>query len=171
MSKIPKLDTKTARLVNSAEGGSRVLVDEDQYRLKLSKVIVSPKPDRNGNTYWVWSWDVISGQQSGDKWKGKSVRCNTGFTDDQAFFPKMIFDSFGAKPNVDTDTLIGQELLAIVGQREIASGARKGQITNDITAFMSLDAGGGDDADWADDGKTEDTKAADSDDDDSDPDF
>ena len=159
-------------MVNKAEGGARVLVDEDQYRLKLTKVIVSPKPDRNGNSYWVWSWDIVSGQTTGDKFKGKSIRCNTGFTEDQAFFPKMIFDAFGAKPNADTDTLLGNEVLAIVGQREITTGPRKGQITNDITTVMSLDSASEDDDDWSDDGKSADTKAsAGSTDDDDDPDF
>jgi hypothetical protein len=134
---MPRLDTATARVVNKAEGSSFTLLDEDLYLLKLTKCVVSTKPDRNGNTYWIWSWEVSRGQTSEDKFKGKSVRCNTGFTEDQAWFPKSIFDAFGVKPNVDTDTLLGKEVVAIASQREIGAGPRKGQLTNDLGSFAS----------------------------------
>lgn len=147
---MPRLDNRTAKIVHTAEGSSFALVDEDQYRLKLTKVIVSPKQDKNGQTYWIWSFDIVSGQTSGDKFKGKSLRTNTGFTEDQAWYPHMLFAAFGVKPNVDTDTLLGKELLAIVSQGEIGGGPRKGQLRNNIDTFMSLDSATDDDDDWAD---------------------
>jgi hypothetical protein len=132
---MPKLDTATARVVNKAEGSAFTLLDEDLYLLRLTKCIVSPKNDRNGNSYWIWSFEVVKGQTSEDKFKGKSARCNSGFTEDQAWFPKSIFDAFGVKPNVDTDTLLGKEVVAIASQREIGAGPRKGQLTNDLSSF------------------------------------
>ena len=168
---MPKLDNATARTVNKAEGSAFVLVDEDQYRVKLTKVIVSPKPDTNGNTYWIWSFDIVSGQTTGDKFKGKPLRTNTGFTENQAWYPKMIFEAFGVKPNVDTDELLGKEVLAIVGQAEVQKGARKGQLRNEMQTFMSLDSATDDN--WDDDA-TEDSKTdadADTDADDDEPDF
>lgn len=143
---MPKLDTATARVVNKAEGSAFTLLDEDMYLLRLTKVIISTKPDRNGNAYWVWSWEVSKGQTTADKFKGKPARCNTGFTEDQAWFPKSIFDAFGVKPNVDTDTLLGKEACAVATQREIGTGPRKGQLTNDLSSFAPAAAfdGGGD---------------------------
>ena len=167
---MPKLDNATARVVNKAEGQAFVLVDEDQYRLKLTGVKISPKQDVNGNTYWIWSFDVVSGQTTGDQFKGKHLRTNTGFTEDQAWYPKMIFDAYGVKPNVDTDTLLGKELYAIVGQSEVQKGPRKGQLRNDITSFMSLDSMSEDDADEFDEDQ-KDAAGTGSADEDDDPDF
>jgi len=169
---MPKLDNATAKKVHNAEGGGRALLDEDQYRLRLEKVIVAPKPDKNGDVYWRWTFAVVSGQTSGDKFKGKAAVTHTWFTEDRAWYPKMIFEAYGVKPNVDTDTLLGKELLAIVTQSEITSGQRKGQMGNDISTFMSLDAATDDD--WDDDGDKSaesGTDTSSSDDDDSEPDF
>ena len=51
---MPKLDRETAKAVNDAEGSAYTLLDEDKYRLRLDKVVVAPKPDKNGNTFWIW---------------------------------------------------------------------------------------------------------------------
>jgi hypothetical protein len=143
-----KLDQATARKVHNAEGSSIALVDEDEYVLKLDKVTVAPKPDKNGNSYWLWYFSITSGQTTGDKFKGKTVRTNTGFGDDQLWYAKMMFEAFEVKPNVDTDTLLGKEIKGIVGQREIQSGSRKGQLANDLQTMLPLSAGADDD-DWS----------------------
>ncbi len=166
---MPKLDNATARVVNKAEGTGFTLVDEDQYKVKLEKVIVSPKEDKNGNTYWVWSFSIVSGQTTGDKFKGKSLRTNTGLTEGQAWYIKMIFDAFGVKPNVDTDTLLGKEVYAIVGQGEITAGARKGQMRNEMQTFMSLDSAVDDNWDDDEEGAAKEVAGAPADDDE--PDF
>ena len=163
---MPKLDNATAKKVNQAEGSGTTLLDEDQYKVKLEKVIVSPKPDKNGNSYWVWTFSVVSGQTTGDKFKGKQLRTNTGLSDNQFWYMKMIFDAFGAKPNVDTDTLLGQEVLSIVTQGEIQAGPRKGQTRNEMSSFEAVGSGDGDDDNWDDD--STDGGAADED---SEPDF
>jgi hypothetical protein len=148
---MPKLDQATARVVNKAEGSSFTLVDEDMYLIKLTKVIINPRPDRSGNTRWTWSWDIVAGQTTGDKFKGKPQRCSTGFTEDQAWYPKSIFDAFEVKPNVDTDTLLGKEVCAVITQREITEGSRKGQLTNDLSNFAPASAMTGGTSDAADD--------------------
>jgi len=166
---MPKLDNATARVVNKAEGTGFTLVDEDQYKVKLEKVTVSPKPDKNGNTYWIWGWSIVSGQTTGDKFKGKSLRTNTGLTESQAWYIKMIFDAFGVKPNVDTDTLLGKEVYSIVGQGEITAGARKGQMRNEMQTFMSLDSATDDN--WDDDPEDAAKEVAGAPADDDEPDF
>lgn len=158
---MPKLDNETARAVNKAEGSATTLVDEDEYVLKLDKVVVSPKPDTNGNQYWVWTFTIQSGEITKDKFKGKSQRTQTGWAENQHWFAKMVFDAFGVKPNVDTDTILGHEVKALIGQREIQKGSRKGQLANDIQQLMPLDAGGDKGDDWADDSKDGDPAADD----------
>lgn len=153
---MPKLDTKTARQVANAEGSSFTLLDEDEYVLKLDSVKVSEKPDRNGNAYWIWSFTVQSGQVTGDKFKGKTMRSNTGLAENQLWFLKMFFEAFEAKPNVNTDDLVGKEVKAIVGQSEIQSGARKGQLRNDINTMLPVTAESGSGDDWADEGEKDD---------------
>lgn len=172
---MPKLDTPTAKRVNASTGSAFTVVDEDQYRIRLEKVAVAPKPDKNGNVYWIWDFEIVSGQTTGDKFKGKNVRTQTGFTENQVWFAKMVFDAFGVKPNVDTDTLLGHEVLAIVGQSEITQGSRRGQMRNEVQTVTGLDAGGDDD-DWSDEtpgtavkGETPDTGTDDGEGDD--PDF
>jgi len=158
---MPQLDQKTARQVHNAEGSSFTLIDEDEYVLRLDKVVVSSKPDKNGNPYWIWTFSVVSGQTTGDKFKGKPVRANTGWAEDQQWFGKMFFEAFGVKPNANTDTLLGKEVKGLVGQREIQAGARKGQLTNDVQTLMSRDAEGDDDNWDADADAKDDKKAAD----------
>jgi hypothetical protein len=158
---MPKLDSKTAKRVNSAEGGGGgfTLLDEDEYTLKLTGVKVGAKPNKNGDLGWVWSFEVSSGEQTGDKFKGKPIRTNTWLSEDSDWYLKQMFDAFGAKPNVDTDTLIGKEIRGIVTQREIMAGARKGQLSNDLGSMMPVSDGDADADGWDDGG------------DDSDPEF
>lgn len=156
---MPKLDSKTARRVNAAEtgGGGFTLLDEDEYVLKLASCKVSNKPNRNGDLGWVWQFEVSSGAETGDKFKGKPIRTNTWLSEESDWFLKQMFDAFEVKPNVDTDTLIGKEIKAIVTQREITAGARKGKMSNDISSMMPVSASSDDDEDWdKDEGSSDD---------------
>lgn len=162
---MPKLDNATAKAVHKAEGSAFTMLDEDKYRAKLDKVTVAPRPDRNGNTYWIWDFSVVSGEITEDKFAGKTFRTNTGWAENQHWFAKMVFDAFEAKPNVDTDELIGHEVYALIGIREIQQGARKGQKTNDVSQLLSIKAGEAESQgdDWTEDAKADDTDAEDTD--------
>jgi len=149
---VPKLDNDTAKAVNKAEGSSFTLLDEDEYVLQLDKVVVSTKADVNGNYPWIWTFSVISGQITGDKFKGKTSRTNTGWAENQHWFAKMVFDAFGVKPNVDTDTLLGKQVKAVIVQREIQVGRNKGKMSNDIQTLLPFTTDEGGDDGWADEG-------------------
>ncbi len=154
---MPKLDRATALAVNKAESGGGTLLDEDEYLLKLLSVKVSPKPDRNGSHYWIWEFEVVSGAESKDKFKGKKTRSNTGLADNQHWFLKMFFEAFEVKPNVDTDTLVGKEVKGLISQHVITSGTRKGQLSNDINSlFPASQSAAGGEEDWADEGGKDD---------------
>ena len=146
---MPKLDRETAKAVHEAEGSAYTLLDEDEYLVKLDKVAIADKPDKNGNTYWIWTFTVISGQMTGDKFKGKQLGTNTGFSENQLWFAKMVFDAFEVNPNVDTDTLLGKEVKALVGQREIQQGRNKGKMSNDVQTLLPASASAEADDDWA----------------------
>lgn len=153
---MPKLDTPTARAVNNAEGSASTLFEEDEYVLKLDKVEVASRPDKNGDPAWIWTFTAQSGQVTGDKFKGKSLRQRTGLAENQLWYLKMFFDAFEVKPNVNTDTLLGKEVKGIIGQREIQAGPRKGQMASDIQTLLPLSASTGDDEKWDDDKADED---------------
>lgn len=145
---MPQLDKATALVVHKSDlTGGFTLVDEDLYLIRLTKVAVASRPDKNGNMRWNWSWEIERGQVTGDKFKGKSQRCSTGFTEDQAWYPHSIFEAFGVKSNVNTDTLLGKTVCSLITQREIESGPRKGQITNDLSQFSPASAIDGDSGD------------------------
>ena len=50
---------------------------------------------------------------------------------------KETFDAFGEDPSTDTDELVGRRAKAIVIQRAIQSGARAGEIADQIDKLMS----------------------------------
>jgi hypothetical protein len=129
---MPKLDRATAIMVNKADTSGRALLPEGEYLAKLVKCTVSSKNDRNGNKYWVWEFEVV---EEGD-FKGSKLSVNTGLAENQHWFMKLVFEAFGAKPNVDTDTLLGHEVTLVVDQHEISGGARKGKLANGIVSLM-----------------------------------
>lgn len=148
---MPTLDKATAIAVNKAESGGGALIPEGEYLAKLTKCVVAAKKDKNGNPYWVWSFEVT---EDGE-YKGSKLSVNTGLAENQHWFMKMMFDAFGAKPNVNTDTLVGKEITIVVDQAEITGGARKGQLRNNIVSMMAPGSSAADEEDdpFAEDGK------------------
>jgi hypothetical protein len=146
---VPKMPTATARRVAKADRGGAALIDPGEYLGTLKAVKISPKKDRNGNTYWIWSFELDD-----DGVKGTRLSTNTHFTDDgnQDWWIATVFDAFEAKMNADTDTLVGKQVTLVVDQSEITGGPRKGQIRNEITGLMPPKSGGDDgDEDFEDD--------------------
>lgn len=129
---MPKLDRATAVAVNKADTAGQSLIPEGEYLAKLTGCKVAPKKDKNGNPYWIWTFEVT---EDGE-YKGSKLSVNTGLAENQHWFMKIMFDAFEAKPNVDTDTLVGREVTIVVDQAEIQGGARKGQLRNNIVSAM-----------------------------------
>lgn len=155
MSNIPKLDTATAKAIHATEntGGGYTVLEEDTYVLKLTKVTVAPKANVNGDHYWVWTFEVVSGETTGAKFAGKSIRTNTTIAENVYFVMKQMFDAFGVRPNVDTDTLLGKEIQAYASVRIQERGRNKGKETNDLQDFAPVGTKTGGDESWDDDEK------------------
>lgn len=132
---MPKMETAVARRVAKADRGGQSLIDPGEYTATLKGVKVSPKKDRNQNTYWIWSFELDD-----DGVKGTRLSTNTHFAADgsQDWWIATVYDGFEAKMNVDTDTLVGRQVTLVVDQGEITGGPRKGQIRNEITGVLPL---------------------------------
>lgn len=145
---MPKLANTKARSVSKQEAtGAQKLLPPGEYVGKLIEVKVSTKPDKNGNHYWIWFFEIVSE----DEYNGSKLRTNTGLAENQEWALKRMFDAFGVKPNVDTETLHGQEITLVVDQSEITGGPRKGKVRNEIIDEMAKSAGDGEgDGEWDD---------------------
>jgi hypothetical protein len=146
---MPKLDRATAVAVNKADTGGQELLPAGEYVATLRECKVSPKKDRNQNSYWIWSFEITEEGSA----KGTKLSTNTGLADNQHWWMKIVFDAFEAKPNVDTDTLVGKEVTLVVDQSEITGGPRKGKLRNEITSLMpkGAQAAEGDDDEFDED--------------------
>lgn len=140
---MPVLDRKKARSVKQAEGGSK-LVDDGEYKLQLKKCVVAPKADKNGNEYWIWTFEIT---EPDSKWKGSSHRVNTGMAENQEWFLQMFYDAFEVPYTTNTDDLIGKEVLGTMEQQPIGSGPRKGQLRSNIVSVRPLSAAEDEDVD------------------------
>lgn len=157
---MPKLDTKTARRVNKAETGGGPQIPPGQYLATLREVKVSPKKDKNGNEYWIWTFELDEGS-----FKGSKIRTNTGLSENQDFWMKTVFEAFGAKLNVDTDTLYGKQVLLTIDQSEIQAGSRKGQIRSEITTLGPPEEEGDEEDEFDEEGESDESEDDEDDDD------
>jgi hypothetical protein len=146
-----------AKRVAKADRGGAALIDPGEYLGTLKKVVVSAKKDKNGNTYWIWSFELDE-----DVVKGTRLSTNTHFATDgsQDWWIATVFDAFEAKMNTDTDTLVGKKVTLVVDQSEITGGPRKGQIRNEITGLMPPKSGSEDGDEDFESGDDEDDEPA-----------
>lgn len=130
---MPKLDGKKAKRVNDAEGGDFKPLEPGIYTGTLLSVTVKPgKVD----DYWSWEFGQIKDAegvaQPGRLW------VNTSLSEASEWKLKEVFEAFGAKPNKDTDELCGERAKLAVSQRTIESGARTGELTNQVDRVLAL---------------------------------
>lgn len=127
-----KLNKKTAEMVDKAEGGSFEPLEAGAYHVRL----VDVDSDREGpkGPYWSWEFDVVEPDTRKSKlWQ------NTSLSEAAAFKMKETFDAFGVPTDTDTDDLCGQVCKAIVSVRTIQSGARQGELANQIDRLVPAD--------------------------------
>lgn len=134
-----KLDKKTAKATNAAEGADFSPLPEAIYTATLRKVTVGESS--NKNPMWTWEFEVDEPEEvDGVTTKGRKLFVNTALTDNALWKLKEVFNAFGYDADTDTDELIGEQVKLVVTQREIEKGARKGQIGNNINNVLALDA-------------------------------
>lgn len=139
---MPKLDTATAKKVAEQESSSFDAIPEDIYTVKLNKVEVRDTKDKKSQ-YWVWELEIVDGE-----FTGRRQWLNTSLKDTAHWKLKETFEAFGYTTDSDTDEIVGEKCKIAVVQRVIESGARKGQMGNNVEKSMPL---GDDDTADADD--------------------
>lgn len=129
-----KLNQTMASKVESAEGGSFEPLPVGAYHVRLRDVDAG----RQGpaGPYWSWEFEVVDE----GPWAQRRLWTNTSLSEAAMFKMKETFGAFGVAPDTDTDELLGRVVKAMVGQRTIQQGERKGELTNEISRLQQADA-------------------------------
>lgn len=131
---MPKLNKTQAKKTAAAESSSFGPLDPGIYTGRLSSVEAK---DGAKGTYWSWEFDEIE-TRDGDKVPGR-LWVNTSLSDSASWKLKEMFDAFGYSTDSDTDEMVGERIKLQVSQRVIESGARAGELGNNVDRCMPLD--------------------------------
>lgn len=141
---MPKLDDKKAAAVDKAEDGFKP-VPEGTYIVQLMEDVDVKEGDKG--TYWRWTFEVPKtalvekdGEQVEEEleYAGRRFWTNTSLSDAAYFKLKETFSAFGKPTNTDTAELVGLRVKAVITQRVIQGGQRKGEIGNEISKLLPL---------------------------------
>lgn len=134
---MPKLLPDAAAKVEAVEDGFKPM-PEGVYILQLREdVEIKEGPQ---GPYWKWSFEVPK-EHDGEEQpnSGRRLFTNTSLSDDSYWKLKEVFKAFGVATDTDTEDLVGKRVKAVVVIRPIGGGARKGELTNDISKLHPLD--------------------------------
>lgn len=133
---MPKLDDKKAAAVDQAEDGFKP-VEEGVYILQLMEDV--DVKEGNKGTYWRWTFEVPKAHEGEDlAHAGRRFWTNTSLSDSAYFKLKETFGAFGVPTNTDTAELVGKKVKALIVQKVIDGGQRKGEIGNEISKLFPL---------------------------------
>lgn len=166
---MPKLAAKTRKKVEKSEaikGGFEVL-KPGKYIAELSGV--EAKESSAGNPMWVAEFseihDLDGDRLPGRQWYNMNLpvdKMPEDYTGKGKGSPeenwaryqamcegrlKGFFEAFGYEVDSDTDEMIGERCVIIIGVRTISNGPRTGEQTNQVNGVDSLDAVDFEDAD------------------------
>lgn len=133
---MPKLDDKKAAAVDKAEDGFKP-VPEGTYVIQLMEDVDVKEGDKG--TYWRWTFEIPK-EHDGEELEfgGRRFWTNTSLSDAAYFKLKETFAAFGVPTNTDTAELVGRKVKAVITQRVIQGGQRKGEIGNEISKLLPL---------------------------------
>lgn len=144
---MPKLNpTRAAEVRKAGEQSNLGALPIGKYRVKLKEVestTAKPKDGkREGNPMWVWKFTVIEFLDGTDEIGSDRVLFyRTVIQDNTLWDLDRVFAAFEAEPDMDTDELIGNEIIVFVDQEVITGGKRKGEIGNNVKDFFTLSDG------------------------------
>lgn len=128
-----KLNQKTAKAVDKTDGGGFDPLPEGAYHVRLRDV--DPTREGPAGPYWVWEYEVV---EPGE-YENRRLWTNTSLSEKAMFKLKETFSAYGVPTDTDTDELLGSVVKAMVGQRTIQQGERKGELTNEISKLLPAD--------------------------------
>ncbi len=128
---MPKLNQKQAKAVSDAEGSFEP-IEDGVYHVRLREV--EAVTAKSGNPMWRVEFEVVE-----EPYVNRRLWTNLVQVDAALFKTNEFFAAFGASPGTDTDELCGQICRAVVSQRTIQEGARKGEVSNQIERLSPAD--------------------------------
>jgi len=147
---VPKLNAAIQQQVaNAPESGAFGPAPEGIYTVKLRQVEVRG----DDNPYWSTEWEIVADAAGDQTYAKRRLFENISLGEKSAWKMRQFFDAMGYTYDSDTDEMIGDVCQAVVVQREIEQGKRKGQIGNEIERWMPLpedgmQVQGGGDGSW-----------------------
>lgn len=150
---MPKLDKKLQGTVDAAEAVSGDFEPLAPGRYIGTLSAVTAKNSANGNPMWVWEFTDISNmdgeKQPGRQWYNTMLpggKMPAGSTKDKwetsqrlsAGRLKAAFEAFGYSLDSDTDEMLGEKVVLVIGIDTINKGERAGQRTNRVNALHAL---------------------------------
>jgi hypothetical protein len=167
---MPKLNAKLRKKVDKAEAvtGEFEPLKPGKYIATLSEV--EAKNSSAGNPMWVCEFDSLENldgdSQPGRQWYNLNLPTSDEMPADYEKGEekwlqyqrlcegrlKSFFEAFGMTTDSDTDEMIGEQCVLIIGVRTIKTGDRAGERTNSVNGVAALDSvnhtgGDGDDED------------------------
>jgi hypothetical protein len=127
---MPQLNEAKASQVHDTENKGGTL-DPGVYPVTLLEV--EARPGRVA-PQWSWKFEVSKGHARA----GRTLYTNTSLSDDALWKLRETFDAFGVDSTVNTDTLIGRQVRALVTKQIQTEGKRQGQFVNQIQELMPL---------------------------------
>ena len=131
---MPKLNQDVSQKVDNAEDGFKP-IEEGVYVLQLVEDV--EVNEGNKGPYWKWTFEIPADQP---QYVGRKFFTNTSLSEAAFFKLKETFGAFGVPTDTDTEDLVGKRVKAVIGIRTIQGGSRKGEMGNDITKLLPLDA-------------------------------
>lgn len=131
---MPKLPTQAATAAKeAAERSGFKPIEEGTYEARLTGVKAT-NAKSSGNPMWVWELEIVEAP-----YRGRKLWVNTVLTDAAMWKVAEMFNAFGVDTDTDTDEIIGDHCNVDVVQRTIESGARAGQVGNDVQRAWPLE--------------------------------
>jgi hypothetical protein len=135
---MPKLNKATAKTVAGQEPSDSLQpLPNGTYVATLTDV-TSEVGRASGKPYWKWVFEIIEEDQVDGCYRKAFL--NTSLQDSAAFKLAEAFAAFDATPDTDTDDLLGDDVQLVIAQVVQASGAKKGQLGNEIVRLLPLNA-------------------------------
>lgn len=126
-----KLNKETAKKVDDAKSDFEVMPEHIAHARLIDVDTTKAGPK---GPYWSWEYKLIDGDHV-----GRRIWNNTTLAESKQFGLKQTFAAFDVPTTTDTDDLCGGIVKLVIGQRVISSGAREGELANNIKRIQKPD--------------------------------
>lgn len=134
---MPKLPQNVQTAAENAEtGGGSAPLEDGIYVLRLHSVDVTGSGP--SGPYWTWEFRVVEGPD-GPMNGRRRMWDRISLSEKAAWKLKEFYTAMGFTLDSDTDEMLGEHVQAYIIQAPIQSGAKAGQVGNEISEYMEID--------------------------------